>query len=310
MKFTSFMQQFTVTEKIKQKDYGRFIIEPLENGYGSTLGTSLRRVLLTSLKGAAITQVRISGVKHQFSTLKGLREDIVDFILNLKRVEVSYKGDKPVKLELSVTGPKEVRASDIVCPAEVKIANSELVIASLSRGAKLDVDIQVETGVGYSPAEDRKTSIIGTIPVDASFSPVIRVNPIVEETRVGRITNYDRLILDIWTDGTLSPDGALTQAADILVSYFRQIVSPAAPKEEKQEAPTLSVQVAKLSVEEIGIPTRIANALIKAGYETVENLIKADVASLVKVRNLGAKSIKIISAALAEKGVRLKIKEE
>lgn len=303
------MQQFTVTEKIKQKDYGRFIIEPLENGYGSTLGTSLRRVLLTSLKGAAITQVRISGVKHQFSTLKGLREDIVDFILNLKRVEVSYKGDKPVKLSLLVTGPKEVKAADISSPAEVKIANPDLVIASLSRGGKLDVDIQVETGVGYSPADERKTATIGTIPVDAAFSPVIRVNHQVEETRVGRITNYDRLILDIWTDGTLSPNAALTQAADILVSYFRQIVSPAAPKEEKVEPQALSVQVAKLSVEEIGIPTRIANALIKAGYETVEDLIKADVASLVKVRNLGAKSIKIISAALAEKGVRLNIKE-
>lgn len=294
---------FEIKEESKEKNYGKFIITPLEQGYGDTLGNSLRRVLLTSLPGAAITFVRIAGVKHQFSTFKGMKEDVVDFILNLKKVNFDYAGDKPVKATLSVKSSGEVKAKDIKVPANCKIANPELVLAILNKGAKLEADLEIERGSGYSPAEERKTETIGLIPLDASFSPVTRVNYKIEETRVGRLTNYDKLILEIWTDGTIDPKEALTDGAKILISYFSQVVSPKkVVKEEKVKEDTLG-PAGKLSVEEIGLPTRVANALARAGYETVEQLVKAKKQDLVKVRNLGEKSFKIIAVALAEKGI-------
>lgn len=295
---------FEIKKEKKSADYGKFIISPLEQGYGHTLGNSLRRVLLTSLPGAAITSAKISGVKHQFSTLKGVKEDIVEFVLNLKKVRLSYSGDKPVRATLSAKGPGEVKAKDIKVSADVKITNPELVLALLSKNAKLDTQIEIEAGTGYSPAEERETRQIGLIPLDASFSPVVRVNYRVEETRVGRLTNYDKLILEIWTDETITPKEALDEASKILVSCFTQIVSPKKVKKKKEKKEEGLGPVGKLSVEEIGLPTRVANALVKAGYETVENLAKAKVNDLVKVRNLGEKSVKIISAALGEKGVK------
>jgi DNA-directed RNA polymerase subunit alpha len=294
---------FEIKQETKEGDYGKFIISPLEQGYGYTLGNALRRVLLTSLNGAAITSVRISGVKHQFSTIKEMKEDMVEFLLNLKKVKLSFAGEKPVKASIAVKGAGEVKAKDIKVPAEVKIANPELVLATLNKGASLDAELEISAGTGYSPAEDRATGTIGLIPLDASFSPVNRVNYKVEETRVGRVTNYDKLILEIWTDGTTSPKEAVLSAAKVLLSYFNQVVSPkkVAKVEEKKE--DLFGPVGKLSVEEIGLPTRVANALIKAGYETVEQIALAKREDLVKVRNLGEKSIKIIAVALAEKGV-------
>ncbi|MCH7640660.1 DNA-directed RNA polymerase subunit alpha [Patescibacteria group bacterium] len=296
---------FEIKQEEKKKDHGKFIITPLEQGYGNTLGNSLRRVLLTGLPGAAVTSVRISGVKHQFSTLKGMKEDVVEFVLNLKKVRVKYEGDKPTKANLSVKGAGEVRAKDIEVDPTVEIANPEMVLATLDKGSKIDVKMEIEAGVGYSPSEDRATGEIGQIPLDASFSPVLRVNYKIEETRVGRLTNYDKLILEIWTDATISPKDALIRAAEILVAYFNQIVSPKKieKKEEKKED-TLG-PVGNLSVEEIGLPTRVANALVKTGYETVEDLVKAKKADLVKVRNLGEKSVKIIEAALGEKNLKL-----
>lgn len=296
---------FEIKQKEKKGNYAKFVISPLEQGYGATLGNSLRRVLLTSLPGAAITSVRISGVKHQFSTLKGMKEDMVEFLLNLKKVRFTYEGDKPVKTSLSVKGPGEVRAKDVEVDPTVTIANPEMVLAILNKGAKLDAKMEIEAGVGYSPAEDRATGEIGLIPLDASFSPVIRVNYKVEETRVGRLTNYDKLIMEIWTDGTIVPKDALLNSAKILVAYFTQVVSPKKVEKKKEEKVDELGLVGKLSVEEIGLPTRVANALIKAGYETVENLVKAKREELVKVRNLGEKSIKIIEAALGEKGLEL-----
>lgn len=295
---------FEIKQEKKSADYGKFIISPLEQGYGHTLGNSLRRVLLTSLSGAAITSVKISGVKHQFSTLKGVKEDIVEFILNLKKVRLSYSGDKPVRATLSAKGPGEVKAKDIKVSADVKIANPELVLALLSKNAKLDAQIEIEAGTGYSLAEEREKRQIGLIPLDASFSPVVRVNYKIEETRVGRLTNYDKLILEIWTDETMIPKEALGEASEILVSYYTQIVSPKKIKKKKEKKEKGLGPVGNLSVEEIGLPTRVANALLKADYETVENLAKAKVNDLVKVRNLGEKSVKIISAALGEKGVK------
>lgn len=295
---------FEIKEEEVKNDLGKFAITPLEQGYGDTLGNALRRVLLTSLKGAAITSVRISGVKHQFSTLKGMKEDVIEFLLNLKKVRLSYDGDKAVKASISVKEAGEVKAKDIKVPANVKIANPDLVLATLNKGAKLEAELEIESGSGYSPAEDKDSETIGLIPLDANFSPVKRVNYKVEETRVGRFTNYDKLVLEILTDGTINPKDAIVEGAKILVSYFNQIVAPkkVVKKEEKAEVDTLG-PVGKLSVEEIGLPTRVANALVKAGYETVEELVKAKKEDLVKVRNLGEKSIKIIRVALLEKGV-------
>jgi len=297
---------FEIKEEEKGINYTRFAISPLEQGYGHTLGNSLRRVLLSSLPGAAITTVRISSVKHQFSTLKGMKEDVVELILNLKKVRISYEGDKPTKASISKTGPGEVTAGDIETDANVKVANPELVLAVLNKGAKLEAKLEIEAGVGYSPAEERATGEIGLIPLDASFSPVTRVNYKIEETRVGRLTNYDKLILEIWTDGTMTSKDALINASKIVSSYYNQIVSPKkVEKEEVVEEENNLGPTGKLSVEEIGLPTRVANALLKADYETVEDLMKAKRSDLVKVRNLGEKSVKIIDAALGERGLEL-----
>jgi len=295
---------FETKEESHKDNYSKFIISPLTQGYGITLGNSLRRVLLTSLSGAAFTQVKISSVKHQFSTLKGMKEDVVEFVLNLKKVRMYYDGDKTIKASLEVKGPGDIKAKSIKVDSSVKIANPELVIAHLSKSGTLSAKLEIQSGVGYSPAEDRKTDEIGVIPLDASFSPVVRVNYKVEETRVGRLTNYDKLILEIWTDGTITPKDAVMKASNILVSYLMQIVSPkkVAKKEEENVSDDLG-PVGKLSVEEINLPTRVANALIKAGYDTVEDLVQAKRDDLVKVRNLGEKSVKIIDAALGEKGL-------
>lgn len=294
---------FEIKQETKEGGYAKFVISPLAQGYGDTLGTSLRRVLLTSLPGAAVTSVKISGVKHQFSTLKGMKEDVVEFVLNLKKVRFSYTGEKPVKATLSVKSAGEVKAKDIKVPANVKVANPEMVLATLNKDSKLEAEIEIMTGVGYSPAEERAKGSIGLIPVDASFSPVNRVNYKVEETRVGRLTNFDKLNLEVWTDGTITPKEALASAAKIMSLYLNQIISPKkVAKSETVKEDSLG-PVGKLSVEEIGLPTRVANALAKAGYETVDALVKAKKEDLAKVRNLGEKSVKIISAALGQKGV-------
>lgn len=298
---------FQIIEEEKKSDYGKFVISPLEAGYGTTLGNALRRVLLTSLPGAAITKVKISGVKHQFSSLKGMKEDVVEFVLNLKKVRIFYNEEKPIKASLEVKGPGEIKAKDIEIDPPAKISNPEQVLAFLNKDSSLNVKMDIETGVGYSSFDERKDNEIGVIPMDAIFSPVVRVNYKVEETRVGGVTNYDRLVMEIWTDGTIDPKQALLKASNIMVSYFMQIVSP-----KKQDSVSGNEKkddlgpVGKLSVEEINLPTRVANALIKAGYDTVEDLVKAERAKLVKVRNLGEKSVKIIEAALGEKGLSLR----
>lgn len=294
---------FEIKEEGKATNYGKFVISPLEQGYGLTVGNSLRRVLLTSLSGLAVTSVKIAGVKHQFSTLTGMKEDIVEFILNLKKVRFSGSTDKPVKATLEVSKPGEFSAKDIKVGGTVSVANPELVLGTLNKGSKIQAEITIEKGVGYSPAEERPTDTIGLIPVDAAFSPVKRVSYKVEETRVGRLTNYDKLSLEIWTDGTIKANDALVDSAKVLVSFYNQVVNPKKVEKVEVEQKNDLGLVGKLSVEEIGLPTRVANALIKAGFETVEELANAKKEDLVKVRNLGEKSLKIIAAALGTKGV-------
>lgn len=297
---------FNIKQEEAEEKYGKFVIEPLEQGYGHTLGSSLRRVLLSSLSGSAVTQVAVAGLKHQFDSIKGVKEDGVDLLLNLKKLRVKYNGEKPAKLSLVASKEGEVTAAQIDAPSDVEIANPELLIATLSNGAKLDIDIQVERGVGYSSSEERKTNKIGLIPLDADFSPISRVNYKVEETRVGRLTNYDKLTIEIWTDGTMEAQDALTQASQILVTYFGRVSSPVQTAEVLPADATSRIANARansLSIEELGLPTRIANALFKAGYESVTDLIAADKSDVAKVRNMGDKSIKVIETALREKGI-------
>jgi len=297
---------FEIKEEKKEKGYARFSISPLEQGYGQTLGNSLRRVMLTSLGGYAVTSASIAGIKHQFTTLKGMREDIVSFLLNLKKVRFASGLEKSEKIKIDVKGPKEVRAKDIKVSSEVKISNPEAFLAYLNKGAKIEAKIEIVAGRGYVPAEEQVVREIGLIPLDASFSPVSRVNYKVEETRVGRLTNYDKLTLEIWTDGTITPKDAFVEGARILASYFGQIISPKkVTKESGVKKENDLGAVGRLSVEEVGLPTRVANALVKAGYETVEDIVRAERSELVKVRNLGEKSVKIIEAALGAKDVKL-----
>jgi DNA-directed RNA polymerase subunit alpha len=294
---------FEIKEEKKETNYGRFSISPLEQGYGLTMGNALRRVLLTSLPGISITSVKIAGVKHQFSTLSGMKEDIVELILNLKKVRFSGNIDKPIKATLEVEKGGEFTAKEIKVGGGIEVANTDLILGTLNKGSKLSAEITIESGFGFSPAEDRPSDTIGLIPVDASFSPVKRVSYKIEETRVGRLTNYDKLLLEIWTDGTIEAENAIVESAKVLMGYFSQIVNPK-KVEIKEEAPKDELGLTgKLSVEEIGLPTRVANALIKAGFETVEELAHAKKEDLVKVRNLGEKSLKIVAAALGTKGV-------
>jgi len=298
--------QFTIQTAENKGHYAKFVLEPLPQGYGDTLGNALRRVLYSAIPGAAITSVVISGASHQFTAIEGVKEDAVQLVLALKQVKVAYSGDKPVHITLSSKGTNEITAADFELPAGVTIANPELVLAHLSeKTSKLEIDATVEAGLGYSPAEDRKSTTVGVIPVDATFTPVTRVNYTVEATRVGRVTNFDKLILEITTDGTISPADAMHVAAEDLVSYFTAIINPQTASNSASSASTKTVAGSTISVEELDLPTRIANALQKAGFDTVASLLVVPRAELAKVKNLGGKSVKVIEVALKERGFEL-----
>lgn len=299
---------FKIKTESDQAGYGRFSIEPLEQGYGQTLGNSLRRVLLSSLPGAAITSVKVSGVTHQFSTISGLKEDVVEFVLNLKKVRLVVSGDEPVTLTLSKKGPGVVTAGDIEATAGVTVANPELVLGTLAdKKSSLEAELTVDKGYGYVPVEDKRAEEIGRIFMDALFSPISRVNYRVEATRVGRMTNLDRLVMEIWTDGTIAPLDALRTAANILVSYFSQVYEPKVQGTDDHVVvtPVVSDEILKMRIEELDIPTRIVNALANGGIETIGQLLGTQRADLIKIKNLGAKSLSIVEEKLREKGVVL-----
>lgn len=300
---------FTIKTETEKQDYGKYAIEPLDQGYGHTLGNSIRRVLLTSLKGAAVTKVKIDGVKHQFSTLPGLKEDIVQLILNIKKIRVKLHADKPVVVRLEVKGPKKVLAGDIES-VELEVINKDLYIGELTTSkSKLAMDLTIEPGYGYvTSGEFEGKTEIGTIMVDALFSPVVRVNYKVEATRVGRMTNLDKLIIEIWTDGTVSPGDAIKRAAQTLVSYFLQVYEPKAkPKEGVAVTPTISEEILKMTLEELDLPTRIVNALHNGGIDTVGQLLGTPKKELFKIKNLGTKSINTVEAVLRDKGIALTV---
>jgi DNA-directed RNA polymerase subunit alpha len=267
-------------------------------------------VLLSSLPGAAVTSCTIEGVKHQFQTLDGLREDIVEFVLNLKKLRVKLTEGQKAVIKLDVTGPREITAADIEVPSNVEVVNKNLYLGTLAdKKSRLSAEMTVEEGYGYSLADERKTGVIGVIPLDATFTPITRVNYRQEATRVGRQTNLDRLVLEVWTDGTISPPDALKMAAKLLVSYFLQIYEPKAEPAQANVAvtPTVSDDVLKMLIEELDLPTRLENALKNGGVETVGQLLGTPRKELLKIKNLGAKSLSIVEEKLREKGVALTV---
>jgi len=299
-------------ERSEDDRYGKFVVEPLERGYGTTLGNSLRRVLLSSLPGAAVTAVKIEGVLHEFSTIPGVVEDTTEIILNLKSIRLKLFTDGPKVLRIEAQGEGEVTAGDIVPDADVEILNPDLHIATLEQGGRLFLEMTVEKGKGYVSADKNKKAdaVIGVIPVDAIFSPVRKVNYTVENTRVGQVTDYDRLMLEVWTDGSLTPAEAVSLSAKILSDYLRLFVGlteKAADIETvvaKEEEPR--DKLLDMPIEELDLSVRSYNCLKRAGINTVGELIQKNVEDMMKVRNLGKKSLEEVDKKLAELGLSLR----
>lgn len=304
---------FKVKEGEKSATFGQFVIEPLEPGYGHTIGNALRRVLLTSIPGAAATSVKISGVKHRFSTMPSIKENVVDLILNIKGINFSLSDAKPTAVvKLSVKGEREITAADLELPDGVEVANKDHYIAAISdKKGKLELEITIQKGYGYALAEDQNVSELTAIPVDGIFTPIIRVNYTVEATRVGRQTNLDKVILDVWTNGTISPSDALNQAAVVLTKFFARIHEPVATvvaaSETLVNTSSVSDDVLRLTIDELDLPTRIYNSLRNGGIETLGQLLATPKKELMTMRNMGGKSITIVEEKLKEKGVSLTI---
>ncbi len=298
---------FQMKEESNVNGVSTIAIEPLEQGYGHTLGNSLRRVLLTSLTGCAITSVRIAGAAHPYSAVPGVTEDVLELTLNLKQVRVKATAEGTGVLRISVKGPKEVTAADIECESGFEVVNKDLHIATVAKGEALEIDMVAQTGMGYTIADEKKSTSIGEIVLDALYSPVVTVSYKIEATRVGRRTDYDRLILTVQTDGTITPVDAVMQASKILLQHFNQLVNPVVQTQEEplaQLSPA-EAEVLRLTVEELDLPTRIANALRKGGFKTVGDLVGAPKMTIAKVKNLGEKSVGIVDEALQKKGVCL-----
>lgn len=300
------MQRFKIKVESEKNNTSLLSIEPLEQGYGHTLGNSIRRVLLTSLEGAAITSVKISGVSHQFSTISGVVEDVIQIILNLKKVRIKLYGDKLVRVTLQKNGKGEVKAGDINTQGGGEITNPDQHIATLSDDkTKLNMEMTVEKGVGYAPADEKKSAEIGVIPVDSIYTPILSVNYTVDQTRVGRSTNFDKLNLEITTDGTVSAVEAVEKSAKILGDYFKQIYDPQAEEEVTTDsAPSfMTDDLMKSSVEELDLPVRITNALKAIEIDTIGKLLTVQPSQLMKAKNLGAKSLTLINEKLSERGL-------
>ncbi|MCG9967876.1 DNA-directed RNA polymerase subunit alpha [Pelotomaculum terephthalicicum JT] len=305
-----------VVEMSDDYTYGKFTVEPLERGYGITLGNSLRRILLSSLPGAAVTSVKINGVLHEFSTIPGVVEDVTDIILNLKSLSLKLYSDEEKTLRIEAEDAGVVKAGDIVCDSDVEILNPDLVIATLSDNASLSMDITVSKGRGYVSAERNKKNehIIGVIPVDSVFTPVSKVNYNVENTRVGQITDYDKLTLEVWTDGSIRPDEAVSLSAKIMSEHLRlfigltETVSDVEIMVEKEEEQ--KDRILEMTIEELDLSVRSYNCLKRAGINTVEELIQRNEDDMMKVRNLGKKSLEEVVNKLHELGLLLKKSDE
>ena len=298
--------------KVEETDnYGKVVVEPLERGYGTTLGNSLRRVMMASLPGAAITSIQIDGVLHEFSTVQGVTEDVTQIILNLKKVSLKIESEDAKDLELDVKGPAEVTAGDIQGDGDVTILNPDLHIATVADGAELHIMMTADKGRGYVPADQNKLRLsgleIGTLPIDSIYTPIERVNYTVENTRVGQSNDFDKLTLDVWTDGSLIPTAAISLAAKILTEHLEMFVNlteeakDAKVMVEREE--THQEKVLDKTIEELDLSVRSYNCLKRADIQTVKDLTERTEADMMKVRNLGQKSLEEIKLKLADLGV-------
>jgi DNA-directed RNA polymerase subunit alpha len=305
-----------VTPKIERKaearNYGKFIISPLERGYGTTLGNALRRVLLSSLEGAAVVSIRIADVQHEFSDIPGVREDVIRVMLQIKQLRMKMHDVDTARLHLEVRGSGSVTAADIITPPEVEIVNPDLYLFTVDdHNANLELEMTVERGRGYSPADDRTGRLpIGELPVDAIYSPVRRVNWEVGYARVGQSTNYDKLVLDIWTDGTLGPEDALSASARILIDHLRHLAgiseeSLAIISEEMEEGSRLTSEMIETPIENLDLSVRVFNSLKRTGITTVGEvleLLEKGEEAVMSIRNFGEKSLDELRQKMREKG--------
>jgi len=296
--------------------HGKFVIEPLERGYGTTLGNSLRRIMLSSLPGAAVTSVHIEGILHEFDNIEGVTEDITEMILNIKELSIRLHGDEPKTLRIEAEGEGNVTAGDIIADADVEILNPEMHVATMSPGARLNMEMHVDHGRGYVTAESNKTPSmpIGEIPVDSVFTPVKKASYEVGNTRVGQMTDYDKLTMEVHTDGSVSPDEALSLAAKIMTEHLNLFIHLSnhvndveimVNKEEDEKE-----KVLEMTIEELDLSVRSYNCLKRAGINTVEELTRRNEDEMMKVRNLGKKSLEEVQKKLEALGVGLKPKDE
>ena len=305
-----------IIEVSEDNTYGKFVVEPLERGYGTTLGNSLRRVLLSSLPGAAISSIKIQGVLHEFSTVPGVLEDVPEIILNIKGVAAKLYSDEPVTLRLEAEGPQVITAGDIITGPDVEILNQDHYIATINEDGKLYMELEMIKGRGYNVAErnKREGQPVGVIPIDSSFTPVEKVNFLVENTRVGQITDYDKLTLEVWTNGTMKPDEATSLGAKILTEHLNLFIGltdhvndveiMVEKEEDKKE------KVLEMTVEELDLSVRSYNCLKRAGINTVDELIQRTEEDMMKVRNLGKKSLEEVQTKLGELNLSLKESDE
>lgn len=298
------------------ENYGRYEISPLERGYGTTLGNSLRRILLSSLPGAALTSVKVEGVKHEFSSIPGVVEDMTDLILNLKEVVVKFSGEEKTTIRLEAEGEGEITAGDFITSGDVQIINKDHHIATLSEDGRLMLEATVEKGRGYHTAEENKDNfekVIGLIPIDSSFSPIDRANFDIENTRVGQVTDYDRLVLEVKTNGSVNPDDAISLAAKIMVEHLELFINLTDEIEDVEIMVEVEEEekdkILDTTIEELELSVRSSNCLKRAGINTVEELVDKTEDDLMKVRNLGRKSLQEIKDKLDELELELKDNE-
>ena len=304
------MPKGLVPDSANTDRYGKFTLEPLERGFGTTLGNALRRVLLSSLQGAAITSVRIEGVLHEFSTLPGVIEDVTEIVLNLKQVRLKLFGDGPKKGVFEMRGKGEVRAGDLQVDAEVQVLNTDLHIATLNRDGDLRMEVEISGGRGYVSADQHSSTDrpIGVVPIDSLFSPVTKVNYTVEATRLGQRIDYDKLTLEVWMDGSILPNDAVSMSSKILRDHFSLLIS-FEEEPQQEEEPTVDEDIVRKrklldkSVEELELSVRSCNCLRAAEIKTIGELVQKGEAEMLKFRNFGRKSLKEIQDILAEMGL-------
>jgi DNA-directed RNA polymerase subunit alpha len=302
------------------RNYGKFAISPLERGFGTTIGNALRRILLSSLEGAAITSVRITDVLHEFSEIEGVREDVIQIILQLKQLRMILFDVDVAHLHLEVSGEGTVTAADIICPPEVEIVNPDLYLFTVdSQKVDLEMDLTVELGRGYSPANERGDHLpIGELPVDAIYTPVRKVNWTIGSARVGQSTDYDRLLLEIWTDGTISPEEAMSESSKILMEHLRFIAGISeemlsVPIEQAEPQPAVNSEAAEMPIENLDLTVRVFNSLKRTGITTVADvldLLDKGEEAILAIRNFGEKSLVELKEKLAEKGFLEEEEEE